>query len=100
MDILIQLLIGLVLSWVYGPVKAGLKLGGKGAAWLLYGLMFLIAIPVTLGTQAFAGIEFNLADPGAFLAGVGQAFLILVGSASALYAVTKKRVPVEESKKK
>jgi hypothetical protein len=92
METLINALIGFVVVPLYNIIKAKLKISGKAAAWLLYGLLFLLAIPLTLAQGGLTGIKFDPGNPVAFMEAVGRAYLIIVGAASGLYAVTKKRV--------
>jgi len=91
MDVLIHGLVGLVIVPVYNWIKTALKLKDKAAAWVLLGLCLLIAFPLAWLTNGFSGLVFDPSQPVQFLRAIGQAFLIVLGSAEGLYMLVKKR---------
>lgn len=91
MEILIQSLVGLVLVPLYNLIKKLLGLKDAAAAWVMLFLTLLLAFPLALVTGRFVELEFIIAEPLTFLRSVGQAFLIMLGTAEGLYMVLKRR---------
>lgn len=91
MEVLLNMLVGVVIVPVYTAIKKGLHLQGQSAAWVLVFLTLIIAAPMAIFTGQLAGIGFDLANPFEFLKAVSQAFLVILGSAEGLYMLIKKR---------
>lgn len=91
MEILLQSLVGLILVPLYNMIKGKLGVSGAAAAWVLIGLTLLIAVPMAIFTGQLEGVVFDFAEPFVFLRAVTQGFLIILGVAEGLYALTKKR---------
>ncbi len=91
MDIVVNFIVGLLIVPLYNWIKGKLGLEGKPALWVIMGLLFLLAVPVTLLTGGLSGIIFDAANPVGFLRGCGQAFLVMLGTAEGYYLLFFKK---------
>jgi len=92
MDIVLTIAVGGILVPLYNRIKRGLGLSDQSAVWFLMALSLLIGLPIVIATGELGWSQWNWTNPPELLRHLGEAFLVLLGTAETLYALTKKRI--------
>jgi len=91
MDLSVNVLFGIVLRYLYEPIKRFFKLSDQGAAWgvMLFSLMFAVFVKAV--TSELFGSPIPWHDPPEALKILTDAWAKILATAVSFYALTKKR---------
>ncbi len=91
METLFQFIIGTLFVPLFNKVKVKWGIADTTAAWIVAILLLLLAVPVSIAGNAFAGLTFDLSQPFVFLDAIGKAFLVLLGTSQGWYMLYWKK---------
>jgi len=91
MDLSIDVLFGIILRYLYEPIKRALRLSDQGAAWGIMFISLLFATLVKAVTGELLGSPVPWHSPPEALRILTDTWLKILATAVTFYALTKKR---------